>query len=188
MWSWDIGGFSGEIPTVELYLRSVAFGTFSPIMQYHSEWNGAVENRDRTPWNIAERHQDARALDVYRRYARLRMALLDYLHDEAREMSAAGIPMMRYPHLVHPEAAEFLQQDEEAYLFTRDLLVCPIVEKGALAREVRLPPGLWVDAWTGETFEGNRVVLMPAPLEQLPLFIRANSPKREMLLAAFALF
>lgn len=188
MWSWDIGGFSGEIPTVELYLRSVAFGTFSPIMQYHSEWNGAVENRDRTPWNIAERHQDPRALDVYRRYARLRMTLLDYLHDEAREMSAAGIPMMRYPHLVYPEAAAFLRQDQETYLFTRDLLVCPVVEKGALAREVRLPPGFWVDAWSGETFEGNRVVLMPAPLEQIPLFIHAESPRREVLLAAFTQF
>lgn len=185
MWSWDIGGFSGEIPTVELYLRSVAFGAFSPIMQYHSEWNGAVENRDRTPWNIAERHQDARPIEVYRRYAQLRMSLLNYLYDEALEMSAVGIPMMRYPYLVYPEAAEFLRQDEQAYLFTRDLLVCPVVEKGALAREVRLPPGRWVDAWTGEIFEGTRSVLMSAPLDQIPVFICADSPRRNLLLAAF---
>ncbi|ULH18178.1 hypothetical protein MF271_22145 (plasmid) [Deinococcus sp. KNUC1210] len=188
MWSWDIGGFSGEIPTVELYLRSVAFGAFSPIMQYHSEWKGAVENRDRTPWNIAERHQDPRALEVYRRYARLRMALLDYLYGEALAMSAAGIPMMRSPYLVYPEAAEFLQQDEHAYLFTRDLLVCPVIEKGALAREVRLPPGPWVDAWTGETFEGGRTLLLPTPLERIPVFIDADSPRLTPLLTAFDLF
>ena len=186
MWSWDIGGFSGDVPTVELYLRSVAVGALSPLMQYHSEWNPALENRDRTPWNIAERHRDPRALDVYRRYAKLRMRLIDYLYGEARVLSGAGLPMMRYPQLVYPEAAELLTQDPHAYLFGRDLLVCPVVEKGALTREVRLPPGMWVDAWSGQAFDGNRAVLVPAPLEQIPLFIRAESPARAELLSAVA--
>ncbi|WP_019586059.1 TIM-barrel domain-containing protein [Deinococcus apachensis] len=188
LWSWDIGGFSGEIPTVELYLRSVAFGAFCPVMQYHSEWNPAVENRDRTPWNLAERHRDPRTLEVYRRYAKLRMRLLDYLYGEAQAMSAEGLPLMRYPGLVSPQAGAFLAADPHAYLFTRDLLVCPVVEKGAQAREVRLPPGRWVDAWSGRTFEGNRVVLVPAPLECLPLFIRADSPRLEELRVIFATF
>ncbi len=96
--------------------------------------------------------------------------------------------MMRYPQLVYPEAAEVLAGDPHAYLFTRDLLVCPVVEKGAQAREVRLPPGRWVDAWSGQTFEGNRVVLVPAPLEQIPLFIRAQSPRLEELSAIIATF
>lgn len=188
MWSWDIGGFSGEIPTVELYLRSVGVGAFSPIMQYHSEWNPAVENRDRTPWNIAERHQDRRALDVYRRYAKLRMCLLDYLYAEAQAMSAQGLPLMRYPGLEYPAQREWLEADPHTYLLGRDLLVCPVVEKGALAREVRLPPGQWVDFWSGARFDGLQVVTVPAPLERIPVFIQAASERREELLSMMHAF
>lgn len=53
---------------------------------------------------------------------------------------------------------------------------------------MRLPPGEWVDAWSGQTFGGNRAVLVPAPLERIPLFIRADSPRLGELLEAFATF
>ncbi|PYE52702.1 TIM-barrel domain-containing protein [Deinococcus yavapaiensis] len=185
MWTWDIGGFSGDIPSVELYLRSVAFGALCPIMQYHSEFNAAKDNRDRTPWNIAERHGDPRALSVYRFYAKLRMSLLDYVDAEAREMSAVGLPLMRSPELVYPRARAFLHDDPHAYLFGRDLLVCPVVEKGALAREVRLPPGRWTDVWSGAEFEGERVVLVPAPLERIPVFVRTDSERASVLVEIF---
>src|SRR5690606_32649599 len=52
MWSYDIAGFSGEIPPADLYLRSTAMAALCPIMQFHSEPHGASERRDRTPWNI----------------------------------------------------------------------------------------------------------------------------------------
>ena len=188
MWSWDIGGFSGEIPTVELYLRSVAFGAFCPLMQYHSEWNPAVENRDRTPWNIAERHSDPRALEVYKRYAKLRMALLDFISREAQAMSALNQPMMRYPGLVYPEAREFLEGDPHSYLFGQHLLVCPVVEKGALAREVRLPPGTWTDLWSGATFAGGQRLIIPAPLERIPVFVQEGADDQQTLLKAAATF
>lgn len=184
IWGWDIGGFSGEIPTVELYLRSTAFACFCPIMQYHSEFNAAAENRDRSPWNIAERHDDPRALEVYRRYAKLRMMLLDYLHDEARAGSAAGLPLMRYPALEFPAAHDWLAADPHSFLLGRDLLVCPVVEKGALARDVLLPPGQWTDLWTGERFEGLQTLNAPAPLERIPVFVRSGSERLDLLLDA----
>ena len=188
MWTWDIGGFSGDIPSVELYARSVAFGALCPIMQYHSEFNAAQDNRDRTPWNIAERHGDERALAIYRAYAKLRMRLLEYVEEEAQALSGCGLPMMRAPELVHPQARAFLRADPHAYLFGRDLLVCPVVEKGALAREVYLPPGRWTDVWSGATFEGERVLLVGAPLDRIPVFMRQDSPRAEFLRAAFAEF
>ena len=184
MWSWDIGGFSGDIPGVELYLRSTAMATFSPIMQYHAESHGARDRRDRTPWNVAERHHDARALTMYRQYAHLRMRLLDYLYDEALAASADGTPLMRYPALEHPEAAEFLVQDPYAYLFGRDLLVAPVVDKGVETRPVRLPPGAWIDAWSGARFEGPAEVLAPAPLERIPVYVLADSPRAQHVLDA----
>ncbi|HET8986310.1 MAG TPA: TIM-barrel domain-containing protein, partial [Trueperaceae bacterium] len=123
MWSWDIGGFSGEIPALELYLRSTAMATLSPLMQYHSEGHGASEVRDRTPWNIAARHGDASALTIYRRFAHLRMRILELIHEDAVALSAEGLPLMRYPALAYPQAHDFLSSDPYAYLFGRDLLV-----------------------------------------------------------------
>ena len=186
MWSWDLGGFSGEIPSPELYLRSTAMATFCPIMQYHSEGHGASECRDRTPWNVAERHGDERVLPTYRRYAQLRMRLQDLVWDDASALAAQGVPLMRYPALAYPEAHDFLAHDPFAYLFGRDLLVAPVMEKGALTRAVRLPPGEWIDLWSGAAFTGSRIVTVPAPLDRIPAFVRAESPRRERLLAAAA--
>jgi len=186
MWSWDLAGFSGEVPSVELYLRSTAMAVFSPLMQYHSEGHGAAEVRDRTPWNIAERHGDPRALEVYRRYAHLRMRLLDLIHEDALDLSARGVPLMRYPALEHPEEHDFLVRDPYAYLFGRDLLVAPVVDKGVFAREVLLPPGRWLDAWSGAGFEGPRALQASAGLERIPVFVRADGPRAARWLAAFA--
>lgn len=188
LWSWDLAGFSGEIPSVELYLRSTAMATFSPIMQYHSEGHAAADNRDRTPWNIAARHGDERALSVYRNFAQLRMRLVDYLHDEALAAAELGIPLMRYPALEFPEAHEFLAADEYAYVLGRDLLVAPITEKGCGTREVRLPPGRWVDLWSGSELEGGRIFSAAAPLDVIPVFVRAGSARLGLLLRAAAEF
>jgi len=186
MWSYDIAGFSGEIPPADLYLRSTAMAALCPIMQYHSEPHGATERRDRTPWNIGERHGDATVLPTYRRYAKLRMRLLDYLHGEAEATAAAGVPLMRYPALEYPTAHDFLAQDEYAYLLGRDLLVAPVTERGVGTREVRLPPGAWVDAWSGARIDGNRLFHAPAPIDRIPVFVKAESPRLAQLLAAFA--
>jgi multiple sugar transport system permease protein len=184
IWGWDIAGFSGEIPSVELYLRSTQMACFCPVMQYHSELHQATECRDRTPWNVAERHGDPRALTIYRAYAQLRMRLLDYVADEAEALAAVGQPLMRMPALVWPEAHDALLEDPDSYLFGRDLLVCPVLEKGAETRTVRLPPGDWVDLWSGAAFDGDRWLVAPAPLERIPVFVRADSPRLDDLLAA----
>ncbi len=184
IWGWDIGGFSGEIPTVELYVRSAQMAAFCPVMQYHSELHPATENRDRTPWNVAERHGDPRALTIYRAYARLRMAMLDLIEADAAALAAEGRPLMRSPALTWPGRHDALLQDPDTYLFGRDLLVAPVLEKGAQARAVRLPPGAWIDLWSGVRFEGDRTVLVPAPLERIPVFVAADSPRLEAWRAA----
>ena len=67
--------------------------TLCPIMQYHSEFNHHRRpSNDRTPWNIAERHGDQRAIDLYRRFAVLRERLIPYL---ARRPSAPSHPACR---------------------------------------------------------------------------------------------
>ena len=172
-WSWDLGGFSGEIPSAELYLRSAAAACFAPIMQYHSEHHQRVPSRDRTPWNIAERTGDERVLPVYRRLAKLRMLLQPYLREQARAAVEQSKPLMRALCFEVDDDARIWDFPHE-YFLGDDLLVAPVVEPGATAVRVYLPRGDWVDAWSGEDLAGPAIITRQAPLEQIPVYITAR--------------
>ncbi len=167
---WDIGGFSGEIPTAELYLRSTAAAAFSPIMQYHSEYYDHVEPHvDRTPWNIAKRCDDPTVLDIYRMYAKLRMELIPYITGEIEHMKESGEPLMR-PLWIDSSEDERSWNEEMTYRFGRSLLIAPVLGEGESTREIYLPPGEWEDVWTGETFTGPQVVVKEVPIDIIPVF------------------
>jgi alpha-glucosidase (family GH31 glycosyl hydrolase) len=169
-WGWDLAGFSGEIPDAELYLRATAMSCFAPIMQYHSEYNHhRLPSRDRTPWNIAERHQEPRVLAVFRRFAQLREALVPYLAAQASAGITRGLPLMRPLFLSYPH-------DEEAWAYPRQytlgdhLLVAPVTDPGATTWTAHLPAGTWVDVWTGQQVQGPAQVKVQAPVDQIPVW------------------
>ncbi|HEX5997428.1 MAG TPA: TIM-barrel domain-containing protein [Jiangellales bacterium] len=177
-WGWDHGGFSGEIPDAELYLRTAAMACFCPIMQYHAEFNHHREpSNDRTPWNIADRTGRPEVVGIYRRFTTLRDRLVDYLVDQARSSVATARPLMR-PLFFHSPRDTMIWRYPLQYLLGDDLLVAPVVEPGAEQWEVYLPEGEWVDAWTGEGFGGARVVTVPAPLDRIPVFVWAEAAER----------
>lgn len=169
-WGWDLGGFSGEVPSAELYVRSAAMACFCPIMQYHAE-SKAEFNQDRTPWNIAERSGDERALSGYRFYANLRMSLLPYIRREAAWCVAEKQPVMR------PMLLDF-QDDNRAtplwdqYLFGRDLLVAPIIREGETSRQVYLPAGRWWHLFENRWYDGELSHDVSASFEEIPVFLR----------------
>lgn len=169
-WGWDLGGFSGEVPSAELYVRSAAMACFSPIMQYHAE-SKAEFNQDRTPWNIAERSGDQRALTGYRFFANLRMSLLPYMEREAAWCVAHKQPLLRAMLLDFQDdrrAAGLWDQ----YLFGRNLLVAPIIREGETAREVYLPAGRWWHLFNSRWYEGGQTHQIAADLEEIPVFLR----------------
>ncbi len=171
-WGWDIGGFHGEIPSAELYVRSTQFAAFCPIMQYHAETKGE-HNRDRTPWNIAERTGKPQVLDIYKKFADLRMNMLPYIYEQARISCETGLPLMR------AMAVEYLQnracrQMTWQYFFGEKLLVAPVTEEGCSVLDVYLPEGKWVDFFEdAEYYEG--LVSMRAGIETIPVLIRQDS-------------
>jgi alpha-glucosidase (family GH31 glycosyl hydrolase) len=174
-WGWDIGGFSGEIPSAELYLRATAMACFCPIMQYHSEYNEhRLPCRDRTPWNIQERTGDADVIPVFRRYATLRMKLLPYICQQARIASQTGVPLMRALPIEYPDDP-VVRGFPYQYHFGDDLLVAPVVSEGATHQAVYLPAGEWTDFWTGERYGGSGTVNCPVPKHIIPVFVRADS-------------
>ncbi len=172
-WGWDFGGFSGEIPSAELYLRAAAMAVFCPVFQYHSEFNQHRQpGHDRTPWNIQERTGDERVLPIFRNLMQVRQHLMPYIWQEARHSASTGEPMMRALQLWHPEASPY------QYFFGRDLLVCPVVDADVTRSALYLPPGQWRDIWTDLLYTGGTTIEINGSLERIPVFVRASSSIR----------
>lgn len=169
-WTWDLGGFGGEIPSAELYLRSAAMAALSPLMQYHSEYNHHREPcRDRTPWNIQAQTGDDRVIPLFRYFVNLRHNLMPYIWREAQHAAATGEPMMRAVALWDRQASPF------QYFFGRDLLVCPVVDPDVDHWVIDLPEGDWVDFWTHKRYAGRQTISVAAPLDRIPVFVRAGT-------------
>lgn len=169
-WGWDIGGFSGKIPSAELYLRAAAMAAFCPIMQYHAEYNQhRAPSNDRTPWNIQERTGDERVIPTFRFLVSVRHNLMPYIWQEAQFAAQTGQPMMRAVSLTDRQASPY------QYFFGRDLLINPVVDEGATEWPVYLPEGRWVDLWTGKSYAGQQVVSFVVPLDRIPVFVRGGS-------------
>lgn len=166
-WSHDIGGFMGNRIDPELYVRWCQFGALSPILRLHS--NHGV----REPWAYGDEAQR-----IVRDYFVLRQRLFPYLNACQREAYDTGLPVCRPLYLDRPQSPEAYRYDYE-YLLGPDLLVAPIAAHtradGLAAKEIWLPPGLWWDYWTGEALQGPRALMVEAPLERCPLFVRAGA-------------
>lgn len=181
-WGFDIGGFAGNFPTTELYLRSAAFAAFAPVMQFHSEPRGGQYymvarnhwNNDRSPWNMAIANGDDTIVPVYRLFANLRMNLLPYIWQEARHCSETVRPMMA--HLIYDYFDDTAVRNiEDEYMFGRDLLVAPVIKEGAKRRDLYLPDGVWHDLWTGEKYDGKQTISYCCPIDRIPVFVKGGA-------------
>lgn len=168
-WGPDIGGYlDGHLPRAnqeELYLRWLEFGAFSPIMRDTLGMKG----RDAIYMG-----SDARTLSAFRFYAQLHQQLFPYLYSAARTAHLTGLPIMRHLFLAYPTDRHVYGLNDE-YLLGPDLLVAPVTEAGARTRTVYLPSGSWVDYWSGALLAGGRRVRVAAPVERIPLFVRAGA-------------
>jgi alpha-glucosidase (family GH31 glycosyl hydrolase) len=189
-WGTDIGGF---VPTreftAELYLRWFQFGAFCPLFRCHGRtwklrlpwgWNtgdpGPVEINNYNGAAIPDSSQlhDARVEPICRKYLELRYRLLPYLYSVVHECTKTGVPIMRPLWLHFPHDPKSVECGDQ-YLWGPNLLVAPVVEKGAASRRVYLPPSSWFDFWTGEHLQGGREIDRLVDLETLPLYARAGS-------------
>lgn len=164
-WGSDIGGFFHAVPeTGELYARWFQLGAFSPIFRSHGwVW------REHVPWAHGPEVEA-----ICRRYAELRYRLLPYTYTLAWQAHRLGLPLMRPLVLNYPEDPRTWGLGHQ-FLWGDDLLVAPVTREGATAWPVYLPAGRWYDFWTGARHEGPAGVTLPAPLDRLPLLVRAGA-------------
>lgn len=161
----DTGGYKHDPPDEETFTRWFEHTALSSVMQVGT--SSSV-----VPWEYEKWGYSAEALERYRRYARLHLRLWPYEWTYAERMLEDGRPIQRALGLAHPELGV---HPDDTYLFGDDLLVAPVVERGASERVVQLPEGDWLDWWTGERHAGDRVITVTAPLGTLPLFVRAGA-------------
>jgi alpha-glucosidase (family GH31 glycosyl hydrolase) len=173
-WAWDMAGFTGSFPSAELYLRSAAQATFSPIMQYHSEKANPSPSEARTPWNVQARTGDTSVIPTFRKFANVRMNLIPYLYTEARNAANTGLPMMAAMGIAYPGDATAVAQDQQ-YMFGRQLLVAPITTQGASSKNVYLPAGEWYDIWNGGRAQGPGTKVYYAGTDSIPVYAKAGA-------------
>ncbi len=164
----EIGGFY-TVDTESEYFRELVvrwyqYGVFTPVFRTH----GYRKNNE--PWSIGgDTYRHIRAAIL------LRERLRPYIMAQMDLASKVGIPPMRplfFDHDGDPNVAAV----EDEFLFGADLLVAPITQFKSRARAVYLPQDAeWVDAWSGERFVGGQSVQVDAPLEHIPVFIRAGA-------------
>jgi alpha-glucosidase len=184
-WGSDIGGFfsltQGRL-TDELLNRWIEFGAVSGVMR--TEANGVKLQQYTRPQIF-----DPGVLPIWRRYAKLRTQLYPYLLAADSNYRRTGMPVMRHLGLVYPDDPTASAQEDE-FMFGPDLLAAPVHEPGQTQRVVYLPAGRWIDFWRALSYrdadgslglhratalQGSRQVSVPAPLEELPMMVRAGA-------------
>jgi alpha-D-xyloside xylohydrolase len=175
MWTADLGGYLGvaDTPNARLLERWTEYAAFSPVMEVMSTKNIG-------PWDFDSKNNNGdknagghEALDVYRKYAVLHMSLFPYRYAAAQEAAKTGMPMMRALVLNWQDDARARTAKDE-YLFGPDLLVAPVIDEG-VERPVYLPPGEWVEYWTGKAVSGGKVVIADAAVDTIPVWVRAGA-------------
>jgi alpha-glucosidase len=161
----DVGGFCGHAPPPELFVRWVQNGVFHPrftIHSYHSD--GSVNE----PWMYPE------VLPIIRDWIEFRYRLIPYLYTLLFESAQTGHPIIR-PMVYAFPADPKCHTESFDFVLGPSLLVASVVEDGARRRPVYLPAvNEWCDWYTGEWHTGGQVVSADAPLERIPLFVRAG--------------
>jgi alpha-glucosidase len=168
-WTCDISGYCGDIKDheamAELYIRWMQFGVFNPLSRAHHEGNNAAE-----PWTFgtfAER--------LCRDAISLKYKLHPYIYTYARNAYDTGLPLMRALFLEYPDDNLTYKIDNE-FLFGKEILVAPVVEKEVSNRQIYLPQGEWIDFKDGKTvYQGKQWITYNTPLDVIPIFVKRGS-------------
>lgn len=159
----DAGGFAQGVKDDDLYTRWLQFAVFTPILRPHG--SGIPSE----PVYFPEATQD-----IVRKYMKLRYAMLPYNYTLAWQNSQSGQPLMRPLFYYYPEDKEAVIAEDQ-YFWGADLLVAPVLEKGAKTRKLYLPEGNWYDFRTGVKTAGKQWLDYPVTIENIPVFVREGA-------------
>jgi len=167
-WNTDTGGFWGGNPAspayTEMFTRWFQFSAFCPMFRVHGT------DKPKEIWRFDDATQK-----ILITYDQLRYHLLPYVYSVSWRVTSDGYTMMR-PLVMDFRSDTNVFNIPDQYLFGPALMVSPVVKAGATNRNVYLPSGVnWIDFWTGKNYSGGQTIEAAAPIETIPLFVRAGS-------------
>lgn len=160
----DVGGFRGDA-TPELFTRWLQAASLMPFFRAHTTFGSAQHE----PWSFGQPYEVINRLTIELRYR-----LLPYLYSVIAQCREYGRPVIRPLFMAEPFHPG-IRSIDDCYLLGDAILVAPVLEEGAARRKVYLPAGDWYDFWSNDLLEGGEVIDIIAPLERLPLFVRAGA-------------
>ncbi len=157
----NVGGYD-DYP--ELYTRWFEYATFLPIFRTHGS---RLYNE---VWSYGKQ-----AEPILVKYLKLRYQLMPYIYSLGYNTYRTGAPFLRALFLDFPHDPMVADLGDE-YMFGPAFLVAPVTDQGAITRRVYLPAGSdWYNYWTNVRVRGGQTVKVDAPIDTLPLFVRAGS-------------
>ena len=161
----DIGGFFG-VPSAELFARWMQAAALFPLYRIHT----AAGTPAQEPWSFGPQVEA-----IARQAIELRYRLLPALYTAFWQASQTGAPIIR-PMLLDFQDDPQAHALDDQFMMGDSLLVAPILEAGQTARDLYLPQGQqWVNYWSGEFYQGGQTITIDAPLDYLPLFVKAGT-------------
>jgi alpha-D-xyloside xylohydrolase len=168
-WTTDIGGFVSGNPDDpvyrELFVRWFQYGTFCPIFRVH----GTRVPDQNELWSYGPEAQT-----ILTNFDRLRYRLMPYIYSVAWKTTSESYTPMRPLAMDFRSDAKVLNIGDQ-FMFGPALLVNPVTEQGATTRRLYLPKTKWYDFWAGNALDGGNAIDAPAPLDRIPLYVRAGS-------------
>jgi len=148
----------------ELYVRWFEYATFQPNMRAHGSRNF------NEVWSYGKQ-----AEPILEKYLRLRYQLMPYIYSLGYFSHETGAPFMRGLFMDFGNDPKVANIGDE-FMFGPALLIAPVTEQGRTSREVYLPAGTdWYNFWTNERVRGGQRIMVSAPIDTLPIFVRAGS-------------
>ena len=164
----DIGGFIYKDISFRLYARWLQFGVFSPFVRLHSAYENPKDGNARMPWTYGQE-----GMDLVRKYSKIRYSLLPYIYSYTRVAHEQALPLVRPLYLEYPGLDKAYSYPYQ-YFFGKEFLVAPVIDSTDF-REIYLPPGEWIDYFSGKIYSGDRVIKDTYPIEAMPVFVRSGS-------------
>lgn len=162
----DAGGFVGS-PSQRLYTRWMQLGAFTPFYRGHTH----INTNDQEPWAFGDEVENN-----VKKVITLRYELLPFLYNEFHNASQTGVPVVR-PMFLNYQDDDECYSDNAQYQFMigEDLLVAPVLSETENFKKLYLPEGEWLDWWNNKVYKGRQWIIVEAPIDRIPLFIRQGA-------------
>ncbi len=165
----DVDGIFGG--GAQTQVRDLQWKVFTPVWMIISGWSKQT-NLMKQPWIFGDPYAA-----YNRRYLKLKMRLTPYLYTYSREAYDTGVPTVRAMVLEFPDdPVTWSKRTQYQFMSGEWFLVAPVYEDSPVRNDIYLPAGKWIDYWDGtEHFGPTTLNAYAAPLDKLPLFVRAGA-------------